>query len=704
MSRLSTTTRLSIAMTSITLLLLLLARIFNLFPNPDKPLSHVMLFVAITTYVLFWLILQRTLNSIPSQAIIPEHIKTMLDTLSEGILIIDDAENILLANSAFHTTISQTEKQLEGHKVSELPWQHTGDTTPTTLFPWQSAIRTGQDQRNVTLTLLHRPEDESYTFAVNAMPVKGTDGRTKAAMVTFDNVSKIEEKNAQLERTLELLRDSRNRIKTQNDELRHLSMRDPLTGCLNRRAFFERFETEWSSAARHDYPLGCIMLDVDHFKAVNDTHGHASGDNVLQEIADILTVAARKTDSVSRYGGEEFCILLPHTDCQKACIAAEKLRQQIEDSSPSGVSMTVSLGVSALEFSASGPQELIDQADKALYAAKRTGRNRVVRWDEIPLCVPGGQAQLHTRELDQPERETQIPFFAVTALMSALEQRDVATATHSRNVADLCVEMAKGLMSAGSCFLLEIAALLHDIGKLGVPDAILLKPTALNEEEWEVMNSHNEMGIHIVNASFGSSELTNILRYSNAWYGGNPRHPDFPVGNDIPLRSRILLIADAYNAMTCNKAYRKAKTQEQAFAELRRCAGVQFDPQIVECFIDTITANEEDRTVTRRPTHQIEALRIGIEIERLAFAMEDQDIALLTSISQRLAAHAAKLGLPEIAERAETLRQAAADDKDSITLMSYTAELLELCRSHQSSCLTDNKPEPDSTPKQSPPA
>src|SRR5205823_2390774 len=174
-----------------------------------------------------------------------------------------------------------------------------------------------------------------------------------------------------------------------------------------------------------------------------------------------------------------------------------------------GVSGTVSLGVAAMEGGASSPQDLLNQADQALYAAKRGGRNRVEAWNPALTAV----AAPERAEGRAPERSSTDPisFRAVAALMSALAQRDKGTAAHSRRVADLCVAAAQGLMSVSDCFILEAAALLHDIGKLGVPDSILLKPGPLTEDEWRVMRMHERLGAEIVAATFNSPQLTEIV-------------------------------------------------------------------------------------------------------------------------------------------------------------------------------------------------
>jgi putative nucleotidyltransferase with HDIG domain len=263
--------------------------------------------------------------------------------------------------------------------------------------------------------------------------------------------------------------------------------------------------------------------------------------------------------------------------------------------------------------------------------------------------------------------------------MSALRYRDAATAAHSQRVADLCVLLAKARMSVRECFVLEVAALLHDIGKLGVPDAILLKPAALTEDEWKLMRMHDRMGAEIVAAAFGSEELTKIVQTHHAWFGGSPRDPLLPTGADIPLPSRILTIADAYDAMTTDRVYRKGRAREAAFEELRRCAGRQFDPDLVEEFVALMSsaANAE-----ASPTDAEGALaRVREQAERLAMALEAHDLSLLRAMAGRMVATAGQDGLGDVAKLASELERSAAEHPDVVDIVQKVNELMTLCRS-----------------------
>jgi len=183
--------------------------------------------------------------------------------------------------------------------------------------------------------------------------------------------------------------ENRVRIRTEelektNEKLKELSMRDPLTNCYNRRAFYDYLKKELACAKRHNFPIGCIMLDADHFKSINDTYGHTVGDEVLKAIANILLTYSRKSDYVCRYGGEEFCVVLTHSNYDQTFAVAEKFRKKLENLNPSNLPITVSIGVSAAELGLTDANVMLNRADEALYAAKKGGRNRVVRRDKMP--------------------------------------------------------------------------------------------------------------------------------------------------------------------------------------------------------------------------------------------------------------------------------------------------------------------------------
>jgi diguanylate cyclase (GGDEF)-like protein/PAS domain S-box-containing protein len=658
------------------------------FRNPVLPLLG---FVALGGFVVYFLYLRLVFRKVglAQSQLVPKRVRTALNTLAEGVVILDKDQRIALANESFAALVGQPADELQGQKVSDFSWAGAQSEAPPD-YPWARAVGEGATQMGTILALTDH-ENRAQTLSVNAAPIVGDDGAHRGALATFDNLTTVERKNAHLRKLLQRLKTSRAEVRRQNQELKALATRDPLTGCLNRRAFFPGFENHWSAAGRYGHPLACIMLDIDHFKSINDTYGHGVGDQVLQQVAETLKGMLRKGDLICRYGGEEFSILLPHIDLDDAAQAAERFRLGIEARNCSNVSVTVSLGVSAYRLGASSVQELLEQADKALYAAKRGGRNRVVRWDAVADepeedegKTPGG------RPPEAEERPVSIPFHAVTALLSALSYRHADTAEHSRRVADLCVAAVNGLVSQSACYVLEVAALLHDIGKLGVPDAVLLKPGPLTPEEWKIIRTHEGIGEEIVAAAFTSPELCAIIGHHHCWYGGTPHDPELPRGGDIPLGARVLTIADSYDAMVSDRVYRKGRSREEAFAELRRCAGTQFDPGLVERFITAVLAADGSRAAPALTLSKQTALQIGLQIEKLASALDAQDLPSLATMAGHLSATAGAHGVTPIAEVATRLERSAAAAPDQVAVTRLTLDLIDLCRATYDSYLHDD--------------
>jgi HD-GYP domain-containing protein (c-di-GMP phosphodiesterase class II)/HPt (histidine-containing phosphotransfer) domain-containing protein len=391
-------------------------------------------------------------------------------------------------------------------------------------------------------------------------------------------------------------------------------------------------------------------------------------------VADVLKSGLRESDVICRYGGEEFGILLTHTDLDDAAEMAERLRSAVEEADCDGVSLAVSIGVSSVCLGPGEPDALVDQADRALYVAKRRGRNRVVRFDEVGEEAAEGASQKSAITPDEGDSlDTPIPWPAVNSLMAALGHRDMDTVAHDRRVADWCLATARGLMSAHECYVLEVAAMLHDIGKIGVPDAILLKPGPLNEDEWKVMREHDIMGLDIVSAAFASPELTTTIRNCHCWYGGSSHDPSLPKGEDIPLSARILTIADAFDAMTTARTYRRAKSQEEAFAELRRCSGTQFDPDMVERFVEVVSARKGTApTISERTAGQV-----GHLVDCLVAALEKRDDAAIASVAVELKDAAAREGLTDLASAARQLEESATAGQESERVVELATRLVD---------------------------
>lgn len=643
---------------------------------------RLILCLTLSTFLLSRLYLKRILHHLDPSSVIPDRVHSTLDALAEGVLVIDTNHQIVLANKAFVDKSGRPRDKLQGSKVFDLQWTRADKNVP---FPWELAIRENAPQIGALLTMNSTPHHRC-TFVVNATPVLGADGKPRGAMATFDDVTSIEEKNQQLEEMLQSLKTSFEDVRQKNMELKVLAARDPLTGCLNRRSLFDAFVVEWQTAAAQGSFLSCVMIDVDHFKSINDDFGHAAGDEVLRELSAALLEGVRKTDFVGRYGGEEFCLLLPRTSLQAAAAIAEKLRVRVAEACISR-KVTASFGVSSTEGGAHHPQELLEEADRAMYLSKKTGRNRVTTWSANVTTQDKDQKDETAARPNTSALRAGIPMQSVNALMAALIFRDPMTAEHSRRVADLCVLAGRGQMSEEQLYILEVAGLLHDMGKLGMPDSILLKPGPLTDEERRIMSTHDRIGVEILRDAFSSKELSDIVGNSHAWFTGNPHEPNLPTGEDIPLGARILTIADAYDAMTSDRVYRKARPAEAAFTELRRCAGEQFDPGLVERFITVVSANPIH--TTHRSASKQMALAMGIQAERIAIALESRDFASLSTMAGQLVATTREECWQPVTSLAAKLQDAAKNDPDMFTLVSLTTELMQICNSSQESCLDD---------------
>jgi diguanylate cyclase (GGDEF)-like protein/PAS domain S-box-containing protein len=344
---------------------------------------YVLLFMG--GFLLCFIYLRRVMQYLDPSAAVPERVRAAFDTLADGVLVLDPQGRIMLANRAFRALHPDGERELQGRPVSDLKWlpHHVGGDNPG--LPWERILR-GEAEAPDDRMSITQPVGPAIETIVRCAAVTDVAKRVRGCIVTFHDVSDVYAANDQLRLTLGDLERTREQIHTQNEELRRLAMRDPMTGCLNRRAFFDVAANLVTTAAQGDANICCIMCDIDHFKGVNDVYGHSVGDQVIQVVARALAGSVRNTDLLCRYGGEEFCILLPNTGMAEACAIAERARATIENSASAGIrsvqvrKITSSFGVASLTDGALGVQELIDHADQALYASKEAGRNRVSVW------------------------------------------------------------------------------------------------------------------------------------------------------------------------------------------------------------------------------------------------------------------------------------------------------------------------------------
>jgi len=372
---------------------------------------------------------------------------------------------------------------------------------------------------------------------------------------------------------------------------------DPLTRLCNRRGFRELLDLELERARRGEGQMTVLVGDLDRFKEVNDRSGHQVGDAALQRVARLLTEGKRQIDSAARVGGEEFALILPDSGQDGAFVLAERLRCALRDEfAEDPVPITISFGLATYPLHGETAASLLRAADEALYAAKDSGRNRTVR--HSPLL-----RELVRESAGAGDIESERFLTVMLDLAEAVDLRFSGSARHSETVGRYAEMMARELgLSERHVSRVRLAGMLHDIGKVGVPDRILRKPGRLTDEELAVIRRHPELGVQILE----HSSLADV----RAWVGAHHERPDglgYPSGvsgDALPLEARIVAVADAYEAMTSDRSYRDSIGHARARAELRRCAGSQFDRRVVEAFLTTLQRESERAQAT---------LPIGVE-------------------------------------------------------------------------------------------
>jgi diguanylate cyclase (GGDEF)-like protein len=402
---------------------------------------------------------------------------------------------------------------------------------------------------------------------------------------------------------------------------------DGLTGVKTHRFFMEALSSEWKRSSRAGRSFALVLMDLDRFKFVNDFYGHLEGDLVLQRVGQILETNCRRSDVVARYGGDEFVILMPETTMEQARQLSSKLRGWVAaDPLLREKNISASFGIASYPLHGSSPQELIQVADASMYLSKHQGGNTVStadhvdpneakRWkrdvleaylgvtlkrlfstgpeafDEIYQrlrqfsdSLPATEAN-DTKPADGPSALPQSILDTVTSLAYAIDAKDQYTQGHSQKVSAYAALLAEEIgMTDAEVEEIRLGAVLHDVGKVGIPEQILNKSGPLNPEEWETMKTHVTYGGRLLEPLLPLARIRQMVLHHHEFFDGSG-YPEALSGKAIPLGALIVTIADSYDTITSDRSYKKGRTAEQAFSELERCAGTQFDPELVAAFV-----------------------------------------------------------------------------------------------------------------------
>ncbi len=387
------------------------------------------------------------------------------------------------------------------------------------------------------------------------------------------------------------------------------ALTDTLTGQPNHRALMEQIEKEHERARRYGRPFALIFFDADRFKRINDTYGHAAGDMTLRQIGECAASLLRGGDTLGRYGGEEFVVLLPETDGVQASLVAERIRSAVACTpvplpGEERIDVTVSLGVATYPIDGLTVQDVLSRADQAMYWAKKLGRNQVRTAHEAQLASRSFSLSVQQEAEGSRDGTSTAAGDPVTvhvsqvglmySLLRLVELRDPAMPAHAHEVSDLSAVIASALdLDQQAVLLIATSALLHDIGKIAIPDVILKKTGHLSAQEWAIIRQHPDLGAQILETSPVLRELASAVRHHHErWDGAG--YPDGLSGQHIPLGARIIAIAEAYNAMLTACSYQAGRSPDAAVQELQRCAGSQFDPAIVAVAIPVLRDWQRD--------------------------------------------------------------------------------------------------------------
>jgi diguanylate cyclase (GGDEF)-like protein/PAS domain S-box-containing protein len=506
------------------------------------------------------------------EAPLPQFIR-YLDQLCEGVVIIAADGRIVSCNAAFLRMIGRDVEAVHQQPLSDLPWDRN---IWQDGLPWEIAAKKQKQVSECAMTI-ENPDGESLSLMVSVSPIRDEHDALRGFLATFNDRTEIEQRNTTVLHLLKRLEESRHKLEQKDETLRRQSLIDPLTGMLNRVATIAEAETLFDAGVSVQ-PLSCIVLGIDHLGEINTQEGQSSGDQLLCQVARLLQSRMPEGHILGRYGGDEFCILLPRCRLEQAAKLANDLRVRIAELKVGQRNISATFGVAATSLSPRDAHQLLVFSDKAMQAGKRWGGNQVRRFDQMPSS--DGPPTFGDMVSDVWDRDTQIEPSAQTteALLTALRARFPAVARHSQRVADLAVGMAGTMISPPDLAVLRTVALLHEVGRLSEKQPLFSTTSdAAQPKGLAMLNAamSANVGDEILFTAFRSARVMALLNaFRSKTYIKDERL--------IPLGARLLHVAHAYDELAYGDSSTRIAEDAEILEELRKMEGVKYEPAVID--------------------------------------------------------------------------------------------------------------------------
>lgn len=489
---------------------------------------------------------------------------TVFQQAAVGIALVAADGQFLQVNEAFCFLLGQTEAQLVGTALRQLV--HPEDLADTEI--WQDGLPGGREASHLELRCQHQHGPPVWLH-LSISVVNNSDGTPQYGLVLAEDITTRKVREAEQER--------------RTQELMALASTDPLTGLYNQRFMVECLARRVADAKDAGQTVSVLMIDADQFRELNLQSGHDAGNRALCCLSDAIRHSLRENDVACRYGGDEFLVILVGVPYAGAIRAAERVRDHVEASGRIAAlasPITCSIGVATYPTHASTPESLLKAADLALYQAKHEGKNRVVGFETAsPVPIPAEIEELKSG-LQGASLE------AVNALVTAIDLRDRFTGAHCQRVARVAVELAQHLgLSEEEVEAVRVGAPLLDVGKIGLPDALLTKEGKLTQAEWTLVRKHPVWGEQLVRKSSLPEGAIQIVRWHHERLDGSG-YPDALTGDEIPKVVRVVSVADVATALREDRPHRRAWPRARVREYLQRHAGSRLDADAVNAWCE----------------------------------------------------------------------------------------------------------------------